>query len=752
MKETLLAKSTGETLAAHTAWCLKAGRALLSSLSLPEEERERLASDVLLAIALHDVGKAASGFQQMLRGEQKHWGGKRHEILSAVFASSVSGVSPAVLLAILTHHKDIPADGITGSQFGCLLPEQLPLQDEFSPVWAQMVQEWKENRKLFRREWAKICKALGRKDLTPVDPDLTSLNLNPAWLSRTIGKLGQRKSISFPDRYYGSLVRGLTVAADHLGSAHRLPPPIPDLRSFSVLQQMPRPFQMRAGQTEGPAILRAPTGSGKTEAAMLWAQRNQRRNGRVFYVLPYTASINAMYRRLGPGNSPGRPGIFGSTNVGLLHSRATASLYSMLESNDDACSRLDRQEHAKTLSSLAREMWFPIRVCTPHQLLRYILRGKGWETMLAEFPNACFVFDEVHAYDPRVVGLSLAAAKMARRWNVHSLFFSATLPRFLESLIRQAIGQAPMIVPDEALEEDREVLNRKRHIVEIWDGTLLDSLEQISDAVESSRSTLIVCNHVRTARLVFDTLQVRFGKGTALLHGQFNQEDRNNIEKVLTTGSLPKVLVATQVVEVSLDVDFGQAFLEPGPIDALVQRMGRVNRAGTKVPVPVVVFTEQVNPYYLYCECHKGAHELTCRVHRSIEALRSIQNPISERDLIIAADRVYENGYQGHDKQAFDEGFNHPDIVDLETRLLAGAHQDWVEQVIEKTDGTVEVLPASLVTEYETRRQQGLWVEANALLVSIRLKSWNAVKARLNTSADPWVLDCSYSSTRGLEM
>jgi len=86
--------------------------------------------------------------------------------------------------------------------------------------------------------------------------------------------------------------------------------------------------------------------------------------------------------------------IFGS-NVGLVHHRATAALYSILESDEDIASRLDKQETAKALSELGREIYFPIRICTPHQILRYTLRGKGWESMLAEFPDACFIFDEI---------------------------------------------------------------------------------------------------------------------------------------------------------------------------------------------------------------------------------------------------------------------------------------------------------------------------------------------------------------------
>lgn len=752
MSEGLLAKSTGETIATHTEWCLKAAKALLESLPLPEEERRRIEEDVLFALTVHDIGKAASGFQRMLHGEKKDWAGKRHEVLSASFGSTLPRVSAAVLLAILTHHKSLPGDGITASGIGCLPPEQIPLDGSTCPIWDEMAKEWRENGQLLAEEWAQICAAWGKEELSRIPFELTFLSLESAWLNRGFGKRGQRRAIPFQERLHASRVRGLAVASDHLGSAHRVPAPIPDLKGFSVSKYEPRPFQIAAAQTEGVAILRAPTGSGKTEAALLWAQRNQAPNGRLFYVLPYTASINAMYRRLGSGISPDEPGIFGAEKVGLLHSRAAASLYTMLEGTEDNCSRLDRQRNAKELTSLAHEMWFPIRVCTPHQILRYILRGKGWEAMLAEFPNACFIFDEIHAYDPRVVGLTLATAKRLVSWGGRALFLSATLPSFLTALIRRTLGEVPLIVPDSRQKRDREILDRKRHSLEILGGTVIDNLDVVVQAAESSCSTLIVCDHVHTAQMVFDRLRSTFGDACILLHGRFNQGDRNRIEARAVSRPPPKVLVATQVVEVSLDIDFDQAFLEPAPIDALVQRMGRVNRAGKRCPARVVLFKKQVNRHYLYCQCLSDSHEPNCRVQRSLEELGRIPNPMSEADLVDAANRVYSNGYIGDERQAFDEGLSHPDIVDFEGRLLAGAHQDWVEQVIESTDGTVEVLPGCLVKDYEATLRDGLWIEANALLVPLRARSMSWLRPKLNTSSDPWVINAEYSELRGLQI
>jgi len=95
--EKILAKSTGETLSEHTIHCLEAAEGIVNSLPFPEKERRQIGKDVFTAVSLHDAGKAARGFQEVMVGKKKGWDGKRHEILSAALASSTPGLPPAVV-------------------------------------------------------------------------------------------------------------------------------------------------------------------------------------------------------------------------------------------------------------------------------------------------------------------------------------------------------------------------------------------------------------------------------------------------------------------------------------------------------------------------------------------------------------------------------------------------------------------------------------------------------------------------------
>lgn len=722
----------GETLSEHTIRCLKVANIVAQNLPFDEKVSIQVYDDLKFALAIHDVGKACTGFQKSLI-DKKRWG-HRHEIVSAAFASHI-GLKDEIIISIITHHKSLPPDSSTLDLRGCLPSEEIPWKNDLTPRWKQISHEWYENKSNFLEEWNKICDFLDKPDLK-YSSELTPLNIKKQWMKR--GK--QVDNVPYGNRYYASLLRGLLVTCDHLASNSYInlgfmPKRAPILSDYILTKQVKniRGFQKIASSYNGNVILRSPTGSGKTLAALLWAQKNQKYNGRLFYVLPNMASINAMYKRL--------KSIFGDY-VGLLHSRVASSIYSFME--EDNSSKLYNQSIARTANSVAREIWYPIRVCTPHQVLRYTLHGKGWETMLSEFPNSCFIFDEIHAYEPKITGLILATTKFISNNDGKCMFLTATLPRFLRKILenegRNDGEDISFIEPNIENKSDMEILSLKRHKVKILEGNIFSHLDSIVKAKEIHKSTLIVCNHVSTAQEVFVELS-KHEKDIVLLHSRFARRDRNRIEGELLI-RLPKILVSTQVIEVSLDIDFDQCFTEPAPIDALIQRFGRVNRYGKKPSVTVLVFNEQIGKYDIYNK------EL---VQKSIKELSDIKEIMGEQEIVDVADRIYGDGYTGDDLLEFNEALNHPKIKNFEDSLVAGVADFWVDEIIEKLDGSIDVLPRSLLIEYQKLEEDGLRLESLGLLVPVFKKKMISLKNSTYRLDDgTYVLDIPYSSHIGL--
>lgn len=253
---------------------------------------------------------------------------------------------------------------------------------------------------------------------------------------------------------------------------------------------------------------------------------------------------------------------------------------------------------------------------------------------------------------------------------------------------------------------------------------------------------LVVCNHVKSAQMIAQDLRSEIDpSGVCLFHGRFNMRDRTEKERNLSSGNLPQVLVATQVVEVSLDISYQTGYFEAAPIDALAQRMGRVNRKATLPPCPVTIAATPLNKHPIYD---------SARTRLTLELVSRLRGPISEHDLVTTCDQVYANGYEGEDLDTFRDHLGHRYLTQFESMIVAGDHENWIDKVIENVDNRIEVLPACLLSEFNQLREQRRWLEADALMVSIPSRSTRLQKY-IRDDGDPWVINLPYTSN-GLEM
>lgn len=363
--------------------------------------------------------------------------------------------------------------------------------------------------------------------------------------------------------------------------------------------------------------------------------------------------------------------------------------------------------------------------------------------MLSEIPGSCIVFDEVHTYDPALAGLTLATARLFAKVGAKLMFISATLPNFLQKKIQHAVT-AELVSPDPESKSDREVLDRKRHVVTVMDRSLLELVPDIVKAANEGQHVLVVCNHVRSSQQIAKLVRNELGDDEAkvsLFHGRFNMRDRKTKERTLATGPLPSVLVATQVIEVSLDLSFSMGFFEAAPIDALAQRMGRVNRqAKTGYPARIVIAQRTINPHRLYD---------SDRTADTLEALAIRTGPLSEEDIVGICNQVYRNGYTAEEEAIFDERFNYPPIAEFEEHIVSGQHKNWIEKIIEERSGRGDVLPRECLMEYKDLTEKKQWLDADALLVNNVYLS--GIRDFLEPKRNLWIANLQYGKN-GLEV
>jgi CRISPR-associated endonuclease/helicase Cas3 len=728
----ILAKSQPPiTLYQHIEDCLSVYRSVCSLFPfLPRLCRvPDFFEHLFYAIAYHDLGKAARGFQAELRGGAS-WG-YRHEILSAAFMRSLDSLDAfaqrAVALAVITHHKSISE---LRERFSTALPVG---REQFERRVEELSGHFGEVQGLLREipRWAREFHT--RSVGSPRIPEELSDLIDPyrfavQWYKNAWDE-NERTTLHGT---YGMFLRGMTIACDHLASAgkEKVHEGLQDVATRLGIPQL-RPFQRRIIHVTRSAFLSAPTGSGKTEAGLLWASANQDSGRRIFYVLPYTASINAMTRRL--------TACFGEENVGVLHGKANYFIYRTML--DRAYSPAAATAFARETVGLTRKLYRPLKVLTPFQILKAFFGMKGWEAMLAEMAGGLFIFDEIHVYDARTTALILKTIEQLMSLDAKFLFLSATLPQFLKEKIRVVLPDVGNYGLDDQAKDDRRLLQTPRHRVIILNGEILDHVSAIQDALHARQRVLVVCNTVQRAQDLYQLLR-EYASTAALLHGRFILRDREVIERRLETVQL---LVGTQAIEVSLDLDFDTLFTEPAPIDALIQRLGRVNRKGTKgvVPVHICAIGSEKDRYFYDMD----------RVERTVAALAA-GGELAERHVADLIDRVYAEGYNNKETRIFDEVTHAFEGVLKSLRPFdESVERDEFWELIK----SIEVVPVRFVRDYIRQRDEKQYFEAVRYMTNLSFPQGQKLRRsdRLQYMRDDvgdgyWLADARYDDELGL--
>lgn len=314
-------------------------------------------------------------------------------------------------------------------------------------------------------------------------------------------------------------------------------------------------------------IVIAPTGSGKTEASLLWM------NGeKSFYTLPLKVSSNAIYLRIKEN--------YEYKDVALLHSDAMAVYLREYNGNEDIG---EKYERSKMLSQ-------PLTVCTVDQLFRFVYRALGTEIFAATLKYSKLVLDEIQAYEPRVIATIIYGLKMIQEMGGKFAIITATFPPVLKYFMEQyGLVEGKQYIFKDSTGKEYQVEKYPRHKVEIRHSEM--NLDEIR-LRGKNRKVLVICNTVSKAQKLYKKLE---GENVWLLHSKYIRRDRAFLERKImgfSESGESGIWITTQIVEASLDIDFDILYTEMCTADSLLQRMGRCNRKGRYCPneANIVVF------------------------------------------------------------------------------------------------------------------------------------------------------------------
>lgn len=565
--------------------------------------REDRDGAAVLLIALHDLGKFSRSFRAAIREDAPqslyHW---QHtcrllQRLDATLGARMGGmprVRRTLAAAVAGHHggppcpQDAHADRRQDAQIGpegfeaaeralaAILDLPLPASLEaMTGVEARRL-SWRLSGLTIQADW---------------------IGSNPEWFGPAPPSIAVadywRLALGRADVVIGAA--GLERASPRVGGAAKV---LPKGRA-------PRPMQEAVASValpEGPtlALIEDATGAGKTEAALILAARMMEagNGGGLFFALPTMATSDAMLPRLeavAGALFEGRP------SLALTHGRARQSaLFRAIRGRSGSRAEGSVSCGDWLADDRRRVLLAEMGVGTIDQALLAVLPTRFSTLRLEALSRRILIVDEAHAYDPYMEAELARLLRFQAMLGGSAIVMTATLPVGMRDGLATAFQEGLGVVPQALTERHYPCLGivsgdvRMQRVAPVPDtcrrlpvrrlGTDAEALDALVAAQARGAACVWIRNAVDDAIAATDALRDR-GVEADLLHARFAVADRLEREARHVarfgrdgTGREGRVLVATQVVEQSLDLDFDVMVSDLAPIGSLIQRAGRLWR------------------------------------------------------------------------------------------------------------------------------------------------------------------------------
>ncbi len=564
---------------------------------------------LVMLVTLHDLGKFSQGFRDQITGKaaraeyHTQLGDELLRLHDDRLATRLGGkaeVRRELVAAVAGHHGGPPEmDGGQGRQTARWRSAiGLEAEDAAGAVIDLVATLFPEAS----------LEGLSVQEAKDLSWQLSGLTIQSDWIGSNPEWFGA-ESPDIPLTDYWALAKiKATVAIASAGLNQARP-----VRNGRILNQALRPMQAAvtdADLPDGPvlALIEDATGAGKTEAALILAARMMQAGKArgLFFALPTIATSDAMYGRLeniAERLFDGRP------SLGLSHGRArqNAAFRQILGSDgSDPCAKVTCGQWLA--DDRRRILLADIGVGTIDQALLAVLATRFNTLRLWALSSRVLIVDEAHSYDPYMEEILCHLLYFHALLGGSAIVMTATLPRHTRDRFVTAYQSGLRIRRPMAVEGDAypqlSIIGTKVQVSapdpvpatcrEI--AAIRVSPSKALDLIRQSSKAGAACVWIRNA--VDDAIETvthlrEVGIEADLLHARFTTDDRLGKEQALQTrfgkdgkpaDRAGRVLVATQVIEASLDLDFDLMVSDLAPIGSLIQRAGRLWRHMDKRP------------------------------------------------------------------------------------------------------------------------------------------------------------------------
>lgn len=614
MKNNYLAKLNGETVLEHTEKLIKNFKILTDIYSDLNIDKELL----LLSCIYHDLGKININFQRSIeKSVFNDYSGITHGLLSLAFINiknllskfEFSDVKALICSVALHHERDF---------------SQITKKDYLDEI-EKMNSEVKNFNFVLEKLEKLFFEISGKK--IKLFPDVFN-GEKLKKLSSKFYKLGERPYSMNDYEIFKKFVmlKGLLNKIDYASSAYIevekkndfLEEELENFKKKKLkISEWNKMQKFMTKNKEKNVILKAQTGLGKTEAALLWIG-----NSKGFFTLPLRSATNSIFERL-------TNQIISTENrrkIGLLHSNFK-DVY--IENYDE-----NESEILKYMTS-TRQFSLPVTVCTIDQLFDFVFKAAGFEMKLATLSYSKTVIDEIQMYSPKLIGYLLFGLKQITEFGGKFSIITATFPPVLNHFLKK--------LKIDFIESENFVEDKIRHSIKVLDEEM--NAEFIDKIYQKNKNLkiLVVCNTIKKANEIYEKLNNMEIANINLIHSRFINSDRKKKDKEIfefASSTESGIWIGTQVVEASLDIDFDVLITELSDLNGLFQRMGRCYRKRE--------FDQKTGEYNCFvfskkCSGTFGEYSIVDKeIHiKSKDALNEVDRLLSENHKISLIEKTY---------------------------------------------------------------------------------------------------------------